>query len=317
MASEGIGYFPLGCVLDEKFQLIEAEYGLKGFAIVVKLFQRIYGGHGYYCEWNDDIALIFAKQQGVSQMSAHGSVDSADASSESGRPKNLIDQVVEASIRRGIFNADLYQKYGILTSHGIQNIYLRSVRNRTEIKLLKEYLLLSDAEIKGNVVINAISDVRNSNSDVRNRQRKRKEKKGNNSNRRETADDPPLVYREGSFEIGVVDRLIQSCLTGFPKSKVPETLEEKQKWAVEIDRMKRLDKLSEEEILQALNFAVSDQFWKSNIRSAKKFREKFETLHMQSKQRGVSNIAQHSNGFNNFAGRSYDMNVLEAQLIEH
>ena len=58
MAKAGIDYFPLNCRLDEKFELIEAEYGLKGFAVIVKLLQRIYGEHGYYCEWNDDIALL-------------------------------------------------------------------------------------------------------------------------------------------------------------------------------------------------------------------------------------------------------------------
>ena len=33
MAKEGIEYFPLNCRLDEKFELIEAEFGLKGFAV--------------------------------------------------------------------------------------------------------------------------------------------------------------------------------------------------------------------------------------------------------------------------------------------
>lgn len=31
MTRAGVDYFPLDCVLDDKFQLIEAEYGLKGF----------------------------------------------------------------------------------------------------------------------------------------------------------------------------------------------------------------------------------------------------------------------------------------------
>ena len=38
--NNGINYFPLNVHLDDKFELIEAEFGLKGFAIVVKLFQR-------------------------------------------------------------------------------------------------------------------------------------------------------------------------------------------------------------------------------------------------------------------------------------
>ena len=85
-----------------------------------------------------------------------------------------------------------------------------------------------------------------------------------------------------SFEMQCVECLIASCLETFPKARVPDTTEKKQKWAVEIEKMKRLDNLSEEEINQALQFATHDGFWKTNIRSTKKFREKFETLYTQS-----------------------------------
>lgn len=54
-------YFELDCHMDDKIELIEAEYGLKGFAIIIKLYQRIYGGeHGYYCEFTPDTALLLA-----------------------------------------------------------------------------------------------------------------------------------------------------------------------------------------------------------------------------------------------------------------
>lgn len=161
---EGITYFPLDCHLDEKFDLIEAEYGLKAFSVVVKLFQRIYGGHGYYCEWNDDIALLFARQKCLS-------------SSDAGN--NLIANIVAASIRRGIFSKTLYEKYGILTSRGIQKRYLDIVYKRKVVKMEKAYLLLSDAEIKGNVVLIDHSDVRMIKNDVRIEQSKVKQSKKN------------------------------------------------------------------------------------------------------------------------------------------
>lgn len=86
-----------------------------------------------------------------------------------------------------------------------------------------------------------------------------------------------------SFEMLCVETLIHSCLEVYPNSKVPSTQRDKEKWAVEIGRMKKLDKRSEEDIRTALQYAISDCFWKGNIRSAKKFREKFETLLIQSK----------------------------------
>ena len=45
----GVEYFPLDVENDDKLALIEADFGLTGFAVIVKLYQRIYK-LGYYCE---------------------------------------------------------------------------------------------------------------------------------------------------------------------------------------------------------------------------------------------------------------------------
>ena len=65
MVRSGIPYFPLDVQLDSKFELIEAEFGLTGFGVVVKLFQMIYGQDGYYIEWTNEVALLFAKRIGL------------------------------------------------------------------------------------------------------------------------------------------------------------------------------------------------------------------------------------------------------------
>ncbi|GAA4653959.1 hypothetical protein GCM10023142_10970 [Anaerocolumna aminovalerica] len=114
----------------------------------------------------------------------------------------------------------------------------------------------------------------------------------NNSNNKNIVDtDKPVPttqkFLDDSFEMKIVNTIIESCLEIYPNSKVPSTYKDKYKWAIDIERMKRLDNRTEEEIRQALNFAINDSFWKSNIRSAKKFREKFETLYIQSKQNRI------------------------------
>lgn len=93
------------------------------------------------------------------------------------------------------------------------------------------------------------------------------------------------TFPENSFEMICVNTLIHSCLDNFPASKVPTTEVEKTIWCDHIEKMKRLDHRSEEDIKEAMKFAITDQFWKSNIRSTKKFREKFETLLLQSKNK--------------------------------
>ena len=133
----------------------------------------------------------------------------------------------------------------------------------------------------------------------------------------EPSDDNPSKRGKedllGDFEYQCVEMLIQSCVSVFPGAKIPKTQEEKRRWAVEIERMKRLDGREEADIIEALTYATTDVFWKSNIRSTKKFREKFETLIVQSREKKKG---RRVNSFNDFPQRGYDMDSLEAQLLE-
>lgn len=294
-----LDYFELDCHMDEKVRLIQAEYGLKGFAVFVKLLQEIYGGDGYYCEWTQDRELLFASENGL----ISGSLQ-------------LLRDIVSACIRRNIFSERLFKEYGILTSVGIQKQYLKATVKREVVDLKKEYLLISIPENKSNVVINSISGGINSISDTRNTQSKvEKSREDNNIIVAPPAEPEPatITFQEDSFEIRCVDMLIDSCLKTFPNSKVPADISQKQAWAVHIERMKRIDERSEEDILQALTYAITDSFWKSNIRSTKKFREKFETLIVQSKGKGSKQSA--NNKFNNFTQNNYDFDSLEEQLL--
>ena len=143
----GIDYFPLDVTLDEKFELIEAEFGLTGFGVVVKLLQRIYGGQGYYIEWTNEVALLFAKRIGVG-----GSV---------------VSEIVEASIKRGIFDETIYKKYHVLTSKGIQARYFEAVSRRKSVEVKRAYLLVSVADFAKNVnILYANDNIFGKNADI-------------------------------------------------------------------------------------------------------------------------------------------------------
>lgn len=142
MNNGGIPYFPLDCQLDEKFELIEAEFGLTGFAIVVKLFQRIYGGQGYYCEWTNEVALLFGKKNMLGG--------------------NVVSEIVRASVKRGIFDENIFEKYQVLTSKGIQERYFEAVSRRKNVKVKNEYLLLKCDQIPKNVDISSENVCNNS-----------------------------------------------------------------------------------------------------------------------------------------------------------
>ena len=188
---------------------------------------------------------------------------------------------------------------------------------REKVELIKEYLLISVGKNQDNVCINSINVNRNSVNVCSNSQsREEKSREDNNIVATPAEPKPATVsFQDGSFEIRCVDMIINSCLKTFPNSKVPRTISEKQKWAIEIDRMKRIDKRSEEDIVNALDYAITDSFWQTNIRSAKKFREKFETLIVQSrKNRNRVNI---KNSFNNFTQNIYDFDELEKELLSN
>lgn len=135
MAKSGIDYFPLDVVLDAKFELIEAEFGLTGFGVVVHLLQEIYGKAGYYIEWTEEVALLFARKVGLG-----GSV---------------VSEIVEASIRRGMFDKEKYDKYRVLTSKGIQTRYFEAVSRRKVLEVDYNILLVDVAQILTNVDIQA------------------------------------------------------------------------------------------------------------------------------------------------------------------
>ena len=135
MAKSGIDYFPLDVNLNAKFELIEAEFGLTGFGVVVHLLQEIYGKAVYYIEWTEEVALLFARKVGLG-----GSV---------------VSEIVEAAIRRGMFDKEKYEKYRVLTSKGIQERYFEAVSRRKTLEVDYNILLIDAAQILPNVDIRA------------------------------------------------------------------------------------------------------------------------------------------------------------------
>lgn len=143
----GLDWFKLDVNMDDKVELIEAEYGLTGFAVVVKLWQKIYGSEGYYCEWTNEVALLFSRKIGAGV--------------------SVVSEIVSASIKRGIFDKGMYERYGILTSAGIQKRYLEAVTRRLDSEIKSEYLLLNCTQKSKNVSISSKNvDISKENADI-------------------------------------------------------------------------------------------------------------------------------------------------------
>ncbi|MEN6312761.1 MAG: DUF4373 domain-containing protein [Clostridiaceae bacterium] len=121
----GLDYFPLDVAFDDNIELVEAEFGLEGFAILIKVWQKIYA-NGYFLNWNDDTALLFAKKINTE--------------------KTKITSVINACLLRSIFDKVLYERFGVLTSRGIQKRYIIACASskRKNITMEAKYLLIED-----------------------------------------------------------------------------------------------------------------------------------------------------------------------------
>lgn len=132
----GIEYFPLNTNFfdDDKIALIEVDHGYLGSYVLIRIMSKIYDSEGYYCHWGEDERKLFVKRIG-------------------GRDFDLgkLDAIVESGFNRDFFDKNIYQKYGVLTSRGIQKRFLEAV-SRRQVQVYREYLLVPEAAAKyGNV----------------------------------------------------------------------------------------------------------------------------------------------------------------------
>lgn len=284
-------------------KLLDAQ-GWVGFSIYFYLCQRAFGSEGYFYRWSYDDCASTARKMGC------------------GIGSGTVREVVGYCLQIDLFNQMAFDRWGVLTSRGIQRSFWAVASERRDKSVYKEIWLLQKEECKGVVFVPFFSDmsVTNDHSQAANDDVsatndtvvKGSKVKGSNEKNPQPHREPEAFLPE-SFEMKCVEILIASVLDQMPGARVPKTEDAKQKWAQEIERMQRLDQRSQEEISQVLNFAITDPFWKSNIRSTAKLREKFETLYLQNRNR--KDRKKDGNRFHNFVPRDTDYDALVQQDV--
>lgn len=81
-------------------------------------------------------------------------------------------------------------------------------------------------------------------------------------------------------------KLVELRLKNDSKAKIPADLS---KWEADADRLLRLDGRTPDDAVRVLEWSQRSDFWKANILSMGKFREKYETLLLQMKAGGAKN----------------------------
>lgn len=67
--------------------------------------------------------------------------------------------------------------------------------------------------------------------------------------------------------------------------KFPKSESQRQRWAKDFDLMIRRDKIDADDIAEVIEWCQRDNFWRSNILSGKKLREKYQQLRMKIESR--------------------------------
>lgn len=149
---KGLDYFPLDVDFfnNDKIQLIEAEFGTKGVIVTLRLLCKIYA-NGYFYQWGKDECLLFTRSVGIKFV------------------PNAVDEIINGLVRRRFFNKGCFDRFGILTSHRIQKLYLEACERRKSIDIISKYWLL---ELPSSENVNILTE----NDDI-SAQRKEKEKK--------------------------------------------------------------------------------------------------------------------------------------------
>ena len=275
---EGLEYFPLDCDIDQddKITLIEAQHGLIGFGIAIKLLMKIYN-NSYFYEWTEKEQLLFSKRVNVNI--------------------NEVNVVINDLVKWGFFDKNLFETEKILTSSGIQKRYLAAVGRGQKVKILKKYLLLDKETV--NVYKNLVIVDNNSSSEVVNddigtqskvKKSKVKESKENNNN-----DDDVVKTENNIFYVfencgfGSIDGYTMQQLEGLVKDFTFEWTKEAIEIAAEngARNLKYVTRILENWKSKGKDYKPN----KNNINEPKPLR------------------------FNNFEPREYDYDKLEKKLL--
>ena len=129
---DGINYFPIGVNFMEEnaMEVIEAKYGIKGSAIVLKLMCKIYK-EGYYIRWDEEQCLIFANKAGREVQTEE------------------VKGIIKILFIKGILDENSYREDGILTSESIQKVWLEATKRRKRELSELPYLIVKPEKENG------------------------------------------------------------------------------------------------------------------------------------------------------------------------
>lgn len=126
---EGLPYFPLDTdfYINRKIRRLLHSQGSNALAVWTVVMAKIYGGKGYYLELDEDTCFDIGDAIAVSE--------------------GAVQEIIKLAIKVRLFDKDMYEKYGILTSRGIQEQYLDIIKKTNRKNTIEEKFLIKSEEI--------------------------------------------------------------------------------------------------------------------------------------------------------------------------
>ncbi len=190
-SKQGIDYFPLDVEFDEKTEMFLIEKEAAGLAVLITTWQLIYKNEGYYIHFGTDIFLLIKKRISIDIK--------------------VIKDCIDSCINRGIFDKDLFSKFGILTSKAVQKRFFDVINRKKEVHYKSEFLLIDVSAYKNliNVDINRVNSGGNATNEI-----KGKEIKVNNIKGDEISGGA-IIESDIIYENDFIDSLLDLFQTAY------------------------------------------------------------------------------------------------------
>lgn len=263
---EGLDYFPhdTDAVNDEKIEALRSLYGNDGYAFYFILLERIYRSPDQEIDVSDaETIQVLARKVEVT--------------------KEKFAEMLQTALRWRCFDLKKYEEEGILTSNGIkkrarpvlskralmQDKYKEQKEEEVSGEFLKQKRGVKESKVKESTV------PKDPMSDLSKDGPRGKDK--SNTYDKESAPYKAAIY------------LRNKILANNPRERVPEdNPEDMQEWSLEMDRLYRLGPVGADpkekkgytwkEIKEIVDWCQDDEFWRGNIKSAGKLRQKITVL---------------------------------------
>ena len=281
----GLEYFPLDVDFfnDIKVRRIKKDCGASSISVLLCLLCNIYRDDGYYIGWNEDVGFVIAETIGVTEGAVH--------------------EIIIKATNVGFFNKNLFVKYQILTSRGIQKRYENIVKilNRKQNNILSNYNLLINSEETGV----------NSEESTQSKEKKKKFIEDTNvssSRDSKAAGKQKINYEHDSKYYQAAKWLSEQTVDKSSRTMRKPTEPNLQNWADIFRLMKERDKIPWGDIRETLSWAVKDSFWREQILSAGNFRKHYNQLVAKMQNQGGDIFDGYNNG-NNSKGNTGGANT--------